>query len=106
VTPLPTSTIDGVAATGNQIVVTHKRVTITASLWANASDQLIQANVTASGATKTKTIGVSAMVDLSGDGDPVTISAPPASQVKAVPFWTVASFIGMAFHHGHHVSTP
>ena len=37
VNPLPTSTIDGVTATGNHIVATHKRTTITANLWADSS---------------------------------------------------------------------
>jgi hypothetical protein len=106
VTPLPTSTVDGVTATGNQIVAAHKRTTITASLWANSSDQLVQANVTASVAAKQKTIGVTASINLSGYGDPVTITVPPASQVKAVPFSVVASFLGTSFHHGHHAGTP
>lgn len=105
VTPLPTSTIDGVAATGNQIVATHKRATITAVLWADSSDQLVQANVAASVAANKKTIGVTATINLSGYGDPVTVAVPPLSQVKAIPFSTVASFLGTAFHHGHHAST-
>jgi hypothetical protein len=105
VTPLPTSTIDGVTATGNHIVVTHKGTTITASLWADSSDRLVQANVTTSVATKKKTIGVNATINLSGYGDPVTIVAPPASQVKAVPFSVVESFLRAASHHGHHAFT-
>ena len=105
VTPLPTSTIDGVTATGNHIVATDKRATITASLWADSSDQLVQADVTASVAARNKTIGVTATINLSGYGDPVTITVPPASQVKAIPFSTVASFLGARFHHGHHGGT-
>ena len=105
VTPLPTSTVDGITATGNHIVVAHKRTTITANLWADPSDQLVQANVMTSVATKKKTIGVTATINLSGYGDLVTIVVPPASQVKAIPFSTVASFLGSAFHHGHHAST-
>ncbi len=102
VTPLPTSTIDGVTATGNHIVAAHKRTTITASLWADSSDRLVQANVTASVAAKKKTIGVNATINLSGYGDPVTIVAPSASQVKAIPFSTVETLLATAFHHGHH----
>ncbi len=105
VTPLPTSTIDGVTATGDHIVVAHKRTTITASLWADSSDRLVQANVTTSVAAKKKTIGVNATINLSGYGDPATIVVPSASQVKAIPFSTVESFLGAAFHHGHHAST-
>ncbi len=105
VTPLPTSTVDGVTATGNQIVATHRRATITAILWADSSDQLVQADVTASVAAKKKTLGVTATINLSGYGDPVTIVVPPLSQVKAIPFSTVASFLGTAFHHGHHATT-
>jgi hypothetical protein len=105
VTPLPTSTIDGVTATGNHIVAAHKRMTITASLWADSSDQLVQGNVTTSAATKKKTIGVNATINLSGYGDPVTLTVPPASQVKAIPFSTVKSFLGAAFHDDHHSSS-
>ena len=107
VTPLPTSTIDGVTATGNRIVAAHKRMTITASLWADSSDQLVQGNVAASVAAKKKTIGVTATINPSDYGDPVTIAVPPASQVKAIPFSTVESFLGAAFHHrhGHQAST-
>ena len=77
VTPLPTSTIDGVTTTGNHIVATHKGTTITASLWADSSDQLVQGNVMTSAATKQKTIGVNATINLSGYGGPVTITVPP-----------------------------
>jgi hypothetical protein len=105
VTPLPTSTIDGVTATGNHIVAGHKRTTITASLWADSSDRLVRANVTASVAAKKKTIGVNATINLSGYGDPVTIVVPSASQVKAIPFSTVESFLGAASHHVHRART-
>jgi hypothetical protein len=105
VTPLPTSTIDGVTATGNRIVAPLKRTTVTASLWADSSDRLLRANVTTSVAAKTKTIGVNARFNLSGYGDPATIVVPPASQVKAIPFSTVESFLGTAFLHGHHART-
>jgi hypothetical protein len=106
VTPLPTSTIDGVTATGNHIVAARKRATISASLWANSSDQLMQADVTASVPAKNKTIGVTATINLDKYGDPVTITVPSASQVKAIPFSVVASFLGAKFHHGHHASMP
>ena len=104
VTPLPTSTIDGVTATGNHIVAAHKQRTITANLWADSSDQLVQANVMTSTATKKKTIGVNATINLSGYGNPVAITIPPGSQVKAIPFSTVESFLGAAFHQRHHSS--
>ena len=105
VTPLPTSTIDGVTATGNHIVAAHKQMKITANLWADSSDQLIQADVMTSATTKKKSIGVNATINLSGYGNPVTITVPPASQVKAIPFSTVESFLGAAFHQHHHSST-
>ncbi len=83
--------------------------TISATLWANSSDQLVQADLTASASTKKHQLGVTASLDLSGYGDPVTITVPPSSQVKAIPFATVESVIGSFLpggghggHHGHH----
>lgn len=105
VTTLPTTTIDGVTATGNQIVATLKKMTITASVWADSSGRLVQGDVATSVPAKKNTIGVTASVNLSGYGDPVTITVPPSSEVKAIPFSMVKSFLGAALHHGHNPNT-
>ncbi len=100
VTSLGTSTVNGVMATGSKIVATTSKSgtthTITVSLWADSSDQLVQGTVASGASTKVGTIGVSATVDLSGFGTPVTITVPSASQVKAIPLSTVELSSGRA----------
>jgi hypothetical protein len=102
VTKLGTSTVNGVEATGTKIVVTSSKSgkvhTVTASLWADSSDQLIQATVAAGASTKVGTVGVSATVNLTGYGSAVTITVPPPSQVKAIPLSTVESLLGKGNH--------
>jgi hypothetical protein len=102
VTPLPPTTVDGVHATGNQIVATlsHKGRShpLTASVWADSSDQLVQGNVSTSLTTPKGTIGLTASVNFSGYGAPVTVTVPPSSQVKTIPFSTVLMFLGKGSH--------
>jgi hypothetical protein len=108
VTSLGSSVVDGVSVTGNQVTASlghHRGATISVDLWANSSDQLVQADVTAAATTKAHQIGVTAELDLSNYGDPVTITVPPSAQVKAIPFATVESIIGSILpigKHGHH----
>lgn len=99
VTSLGSSTVDGVPATGNQISASHTAKsgttdTLSASLWANSSDQLVQGNLSTSGAGAKGTVGVTAKVDLSGYGSPVTITVPPPSDVKPVAYSAVAKVFG------------
>ncbi len=107
VTSLGSSTVNGVAATGTQIVLTHSNKrsggtrTRTVSLWADSSDRLVQGDVTVAGAGKAGQVGRTATLDVSGYGDPVTITVPPASQVRAIPLSTIAAFLGKSGHHGH-----
>ncbi len=107
VTPLTTTIVNGVSATGDKVVASLRHgSTLTASVWADASNRLVQAQVTASVGAKGR-VGVAATVNVGGYGAPVTISAPPASQVTAVPLSTVASVIGKYLPHaghGHHRS--
>jgi hypothetical protein len=102
VTSLGTSTVNGVEATGSKIVATSSKSgkvhTITASLWADSSDRLVQATVATGASTKVGTIDVSATVDFTGYGSAVTITVPPPSQVKAIPLSTVESFLGKGHH--------
>ncbi len=102
VTHLGVSTVNGVKATGSKIVATSSKSgkvrTVTASLWANSSDQLVQGTLATGASTKVGAIGVSATVDLSGYGSAVTISVPPPSQVKAIPLSIVESFLGKGHH--------
>ena len=64
VTPLKGEVVNGVPSTGTQIVakLSHNggSSTVTATLWADSSDRLVQANVAASGALKAGTVGVNA----------------------------------------------
>ena len=103
VTSLGSGTVDG-AQSGDQIVVTRshagKTRTLTASVWADSSDRLVQATVASSGATKMGPLGLTATVDFSNYGSPVTITVPAPSQVKAIPFSTVQMFLGMTHHPG------
>jgi hypothetical protein len=102
VTPLGTATVDGVHTTGDKIVATvskkGKSHTVTATVWADSSDRLVKGTVATSGTTKKGVVGLSAAVDFSGYGSPVTITVPPPSQVKPIPWSLITSFLG----HGHH----
>ena len=103
VTSLGSSVVNGVSVTGEKVAVAfpHKRATITAGLFANAADQLVQAKVKAGVTTKKRDLGLTATVNLSGYGDPVSITPPPSAQVTAVPFQTVESVLGSLVHRGN-----
>jgi hypothetical protein len=99
VTSLGTSTVNQTQATGSQIAAskTTKKgttVTLTGTVWADSSDRLVQGNVSVSGTGAKGTAGVTATVDLSGYGTPVTITVPPSSEVKPVPYSAVAKVFG------------
>ena len=102
VTPLASATVNNTQATGDKIVATRshsgKTHTITASVWADSSDRLVEATVASSGATKLGSLDVTATVDFTNYGSPVTITVPAPSQVKAIPLSTVKMFAGMADH--------
>jgi hypothetical protein len=104
-TSLGTAVVDGVDATGTKFVATlsHRGGgrAVTASVWADATDQLVQANVSIpAGATKASP-GVTVTVNFTGDNAPVTITVPPSSQVKAIPYATVASLLRKGGHRTH-----
>lgn len=103
VTSLGAATVDGVQATGSKIVATRSHEggdgTLSASLWADSADRLVQADVTASGTARKGAVGVTAKVDVTGYGSPVTITVPQASQVKSIPYSMVAMMFGKAHHH-------
>jgi hypothetical protein len=105
VTSLGTAMVDGVDATGTKFVATlsHRGGgrTLTASVWADSSGQLVQANVSVpAGATK-GSLGVTATANFTGDNAPVTITVPPSSEVKAIPYSTVASLLRKGRHRTH-----
>ena len=106
VTSLGTEQVDGVQATGTEITATpttgKTSRSLTAKLWANSSDQLVQGDVTLSGTGTKGARSVDATVNFSGYGDPVTITVPPSSEVKSVPFSTVAPFLKMIHHTARH----
>jgi hypothetical protein len=104
-TSLGTAMVDGVDATGTKFVATlsHRAGgrTLTASVWADSSDQLVQANVSIpSGATK-GSLGVTATANFTGDNAPVTITVPPSSEVKVIPYSTVARLLRRGGHRAH-----
>jgi hypothetical protein len=107
VTSLGDATVDGVQATGSKMVVTRshkgKINTLSASVWADSANRLVQADVTTSGATKKGTVGLTGAVDFTGYGSSVTITVPQPSQVKSIPFSTVAMFLGKAHHRASRV---
>jgi hypothetical protein len=102
VTSLGTAMVDGVDASGTKFVATlsHKGGgrTVTASVWADSSGQLVQANVSVPAGTAKGSLGVTATANFTGDNAPVTITVPPSSEVKAIPFSTVARLLRKGGH--------
>lgn len=94
---LGSSTVDGTSVTGSRVTAHVKGLKIEALLYANSSDQLVQAKVNAA----VRHIGISAVVDLSGYDAPVTITVPPSSQVRAIPLSVVTSVLGGLLHNVH-----
>ncbi len=96
VTSLGNAKIDGVRASGTKIVATRSNRSVTASIWADASDRLVQATATVTGTGTRGTLGLTATLDFAGYGSPVTIIVPKPSQVKVIPFSIVKMFLGKA----------
>ena len=95
---LGSSTVDNTSVTGSRITAHVKGLNVAATLWADSSNRLVQASVSA----KThRSVGISAIVNLSGYGAPVTITVPPSSQVKAIPLSVVTSVLGGLLQHAH-----
>ncbi len=109
VTSLGSSTVDSTSVTGSQITAHVKRLNIGATLWANASDQLVQATVNGTFGAASHSGGISAVVNFSDYDAPVTITVPPSSEVKAIPLSLVTGVLGKLLpsthlgllHHGH-----
>ena len=95
---LGSSTVDGTSVTGSQVTAHVKGLKLSATLWANSSDQLVQAKVNA---TAGRHISISAVVDLTGYGAPVTITVPDPSLVRAIPLSVVTSVLGGLLHNVH-----
>jgi len=107
VTSLGTAMLDGVDASGTKFVATvsHKGGgrTVTASVWADSSGQLVQANVSIPAGAAKGSLGVTATANFTGDNAPVTITVPSSSEVKAIPYSTVARLLrkgGRRIHRG------
>ncbi len=97
---LGTATVDGTSVTGSRVKAHVKGLRISAILWANSSGQLVQAKVNAAVGAGHH-VGISAVVDLSGYGAPVTITVPPSSQVRAIPLSVVTTVLGGLLHNVH-----
>lgn len=104
VSSLGSSTVDNVAVTGTKIAdsgATHGIAgSIAADLWADHSGRLVQADVTASATGAKVAPGLTATIDFTGYGAPVTVTVPPANQVKSIPLSTIEQFVGK--HHRTH----
>jgi hypothetical protein len=99
---LGSSTVDNTSVTGSRIAAHGKGLNISATLWANSSDQLVQATATGH---LGKGIGISAVVNFTGYDAPVTVTVPAASQVRAIPLSLITSVVGgllQSAHHGAH----
>lgn len=95
---LGSSIVDGTSVTGSQVTAHGKGLKLSATLWANSSDQLVQAKVNAAAGHH---IGISAVVDLTGYDAPVTITVPNSSDVRAIPLSVVTSVLGGLLHNVH-----
>ena len=82
--------------TGSRVTAHVKRLNLVATLWADSSDRLVQADV---GATTRRGLDVSAVVNFTGYDATVTITVPSPSQVKAIPLSVVTSVLGGLFDH-------
>jgi hypothetical protein len=106
---LGSSTVDGTSVTGSSVTVHVKRLKVAATLWANSSDQLVQAAITGTANGARHGLGISAVVNFSDYDAPVTITVPPSSEVKAIPLSLVTGVLGGVLnsahlggaHHGH-----
>jgi hypothetical protein len=94
---LGSSKVDGTSVNGSRVTAHLKRWSLAADLWANSSDQLVQARVDAA----RRTLDISATVNFTGYDAPVTITAPPSSQVRAIPLSLITSALGGLTHSGH-----
>jgi hypothetical protein len=107
VSPLGTAKVDGVQAAGTKMAFSAGRRggnrTIAATVWADSSDRLVQGTVSSAGGHAG--LGLSAIVNVSGYGSPVTITVPPPSQTTSIPFSVIESLLGRFVHHsGKHAS--
>jgi hypothetical protein len=100
VTSLRSSIVDSTAVTGDAITARLHGLRLAATLWADSSDRLVQAIVSAQGSGR-RGLGISATVNLSGYGDPVTITVPPSSQVKPIALSVVTSVLGSLLPKAH-----
>jgi len=93
---LGSSMVDETSVTGSRVTAHVKRLNLVATLWADSSDRLVQAIV---GATTHRGLDISAVVNFTDYDAPVTITAPPPSQVKAIPLSVVTSVLGGLLYH-------
>jgi hypothetical protein len=96
---LGASNVDGTSVTGSGVTARLKGLRLTATLWADSSDRLVQAIVSAKAGHRG--LGISATVNFSDYGAPVTISVPPPSQVRAIPLSVVTQVLGSLLNNVH-----
>ena len=96
-----TSTVDGTSVTGSRVAAHGKGLSFSAILWANSAAQLVEAKVNAAVGGGRHRVGISAVVDLSAYDAPVTVTAPPSTQVRAIPLSLITGVLGTLFHGVH-----
>jgi len=104
VVSLGSSIVDATPVTGDRITGRIDGFGLNATVWANSAGQLVEATIGVAHGASANGLAISATVDLSGYGAPVTITVPPPSQVTAVPLSVVEQFLGGIFskvHLGH-----
>jgi len=94
VVSLGSSIVDDTPVTGDRITGRIDGFGLSATVWANSARQLVEATIGAAHGATAKGVAISATVDLSGYGAPVTITVPPPSEVTAVPLSVVEQFLG------------
>ena len=92
---LGSSMVDGTSVTGDRVKAHVEGLNLVAASWADSSDRLVQATVGA----RHGAFDISAVVNFTGYDAPVTITAPPPSQVKAIPLSVVTSVLGGLLDH-------
>jgi hypothetical protein len=101
VTSLGSSTVDETSVTGSQVSAHIKGVRVSATLWADASNRVVRATLGAAKGGARRGFAISATADFSGYGNPVTITVPPSSQVRAIPLSLITSVLGRFLHGAH-----
>jgi len=99
---LGASTVDGSAATGSRVAARLPGGSrLSAAVWVDGSGHLVRVTGGVTHGGGPHGAGITGSVDLTGYGAPVTVTVPPSSQVKAIPYSLVAQFLGSVLKGAH-----